>query len=273
MQVSAQKNPDHSCDVPLVVTRFVPSSGTVELVQDLTAKDLTVKVGGTSRTVENASIDRGGKRIGLILDASKNIPQDEWKLETKMAVSLMEHARPEDKIALSLIGVDIPAGSFLAASGVRARLQALASSRPKAPDDSERIYDALLLAAQHLDPPEFGDSIFLFGHPDDSGSKANPEQVQELILRNRLRFYGMSFTDPLGIAGGLLTLVNGFLTFVAPLLGWGRPPAFAEYLFFATIETVATSVIIWQAWTWSGVEAEVSTERSVRQPEAGIISS
>jgi len=75
------------------------------------------------------------------------------------------------------------------------------------------------------------------------------------------------------IAGVVLTLVNGFLTFVAPLLGMGRTPAFAEYLFFATIETVATSVIIWQAWTWSGVEAEVSTERSVRQPEAGIISS
>jgi Family of unknown function (DUF6326) len=75
------------------------------------------------------------------------------------------------------------------------------------------------------------------------------------------------------IAGGVITLVNGFLTFVPPLAGWGRPPAFPEYLFFATIETVATSVIVWQAWTWSGVEAEVSTERSVRQPEAGIISS
>jgi hypothetical protein len=75
------------------------------------------------------------------------------------------------------------------------------------------------------------------------------------------------------IAGGVITLVNGFLTFVPPLAGWGRPPAFPEYLFFATIETVCTSVIIWQAWTWSGVEADVSTERSVRQPEAGIISS
>jgi len=75
------------------------------------------------------------------------------------------------------------------------------------------------------------------------------------------------------IAGAIVTLVNGFLTFVPPLVGWGRPPAFAEYLFFATIETVATSVIIWQAWTWSGVEAEVSRERSVRRPEAGIISS
>ena len=75
------------------------------------------------------------------------------------------------------------------------------------------------------------------------------------------------------IAGVVLTLVNGFLTFVPPLAGWGRPPALPEYLFFATIETVCTSVIVWKAWTWSGVEAVVSSERIVRQPEAGITSS
>ena len=68
------------------------------------------------------------------------------------------------------------------------------------------------------------------------------------------------------IAGAIVTLVNGFLTYVPPLAGWGRPPAFPEYLFFATIETVATSVIIWQAWTWSGVEAAVSSERVVANP-------
>jgi uncharacterized protein DUF6326 len=56
------------------------------------------------------------------------------------------------------------------------------------------------------------------------------------------------------IAGGLVTLVNGFLTFVPPLVGWGKPPALPEYLFFATIETVCTVVIVWQAWNWSGVE-------------------
>ena len=56
-------------------------------------------------------------------------------------------------------------------------------------------------------------------------------------------------------AGGALTLINGFLTFAPPLLGWGRPPAFAEYLFFATVETVCTLVIIWKAWAWSGVES------------------
>ena len=53
------------------------------------------------------------------------------------------------------------------------------------------------------------------------------------------------------IAGSFVTLVNGFLTFVPPLIGMGRPPALPEYLFFATIETVCTCIIIWQAWNWS----------------------
>ncbi len=65
------------------------------------------------------------------------------------------------------------------------------------------------------------------------------------------------------IAGAVVTLVNGFLTFVPPLVGWGKPPAFPEYLFFATIETVCTSVITWQAWTWSTVEPASRSEDAV----------
>jgi hypothetical protein len=75
------------------------------------------------------------------------------------------------------------------------------------------------------------------------------------------------------IAGSIVTLVNGFLTFIPPLIGLGRPPALPEYLFFATIETVATSLIIWQAWTWSDPKAAASSERIVGQPEAAITSS
>jgi len=61
------------------------------------------------------------------------------------------------------------------------------------------------------------------------------------------------------IAGGIMTLVNGFLTFVLPLAtGDSRDPEYPVYVFFGTIETVATSVIIWQAWTWSGVETSSS---------------
>ena len=69
------------------------------------------------------------------------------------------------------------------------------------------------------------------------------------------------------IAGSIMTLVNGFLTFVMPLVTSDRPPAYPEYLFFATIETVCTSVIIWQAWTWSALKPAVSSERAVGNPE------
>ena len=75
------------------------------------------------------------------------------------------------------------------------------------------------------------------------------------------------------IAGSIVTLVNGFLTFIPPLVGWGRPPALPEYLFFATIETVCTVAIVWQAWTWSEIDAVASSKRIVPQPAAGITSS
>jgi len=64
------------------------------------------------------------------------------------------------------------------------------------------------------------------------------------------------------IAGILLTLVSGVLTFVAPLVTGERPPAYPEYLFFATIETVCTVWIIWQAWRWRGAEGSVRYRQS-----------
>ena len=76
------------------------------------------------------------------------------------------------------------------------------------------------------------------------------------------------------IAGVVLTVINGFLTFVLPLAnGDWHEHMFLSYMFFGTIETVCTSVIVWKAWTWSGVEAAVSPEWIVRQREAGISSS
>jgi hypothetical protein len=75
------------------------------------------------------------------------------------------------------------------------------------------------------------------------------------------------------ICGTIVTLVNGSLTFIPPLIGLGRPPALPEYLFFATVETVATVAIVWQAWTWRGADAEVAAKLIVGQPAAGISSS
>jgi len=84
------------------------------------------------------------------------------------------------------------------------------------------------------------------------GSAALMEIPIAMILASRLLRYRANRLANI-IAAGFLTLVNGFLTFVLPLTnGDFRDPIFPAYVFFATIETVATLVIIRKAWTWSG---------------------
>ena len=69
------------------------------------------------------------------------------------------------------------------------------------------------------------------------------------------------------IAGCLVTVVNGSLTFIPPLIGMGRPPALPEYLFFATVETICTVAIVWQAWQWPEARAAASIIRhATRSP-------
>jgi hypothetical protein len=69
------------------------------------------------------------------------------------------------------------------------------------------------------------------------------------------------------ISGGVMTLINGFLTFVLPLTNGVafRDPVYPAYVWFATIETVCTLVIIWQAHTWSAAEESTSLDRVFAQ--------
>lgn len=70
------------------------------------------------------------------------------------------------------------------------------------------------------------------------------------------------------IAGVIETLAVVLMQFVVPLAnGDWREHMFALYIFFGMIEAVCTSVIVWKAWTWSGVEPAVSSERAIGNPE------
>ncbi|MBZ5719830.1 MAG: hypothetical protein LAO03_05565 [Acidobacteriia bacterium] len=188
----AQQDTAQSCDVPVVVTGYDN-----QLVRDLAPADFSVRLADAPKAVDSASIDGGPKRIALILDASKNVPDGEWKLETEMAASFVGHARSKDQFAFLVIGAEGTADSFLSFDDVAGRLQKMTSSRPAATEANERIYDSVLDAAHRLNPPQFGDAIFLFGHNQDSGSAASADQILDLVVKNRMRFYGMSFADPL----------------------------------------------------------------------------
>jgi hypothetical protein len=174
-----------SCDVPLMVGYW----------WKLHSNDLTVHLGTELVAVDNVFLDNGPKRVAVILDSSKQTSDEQWKVLLDIATTLVEHSRPQDTFSLFLVGADDSDGPFLTTEDVRNRLRKFALSSPPhtSPDTSERIYDAILAAATHLTPSKFGDVIVFLGHDKDSGSIVSWAQAQELILRNRAAFYGVSF--------------------------------------------------------------------------------
>lgn len=104
-----------------------------------------------------------------------------------------------------------------------------------------------LLGAPPADTPHLGQSAL-------AGAAVLMEIPIAMILFTRLLPLRANRLANI-IAAGIVTLVNGFLTFIPPLVGLGKPPALPEYLFFATIETICTVAIFWQAWTWPEARA------------------
>lgn len=193
----AQQGGKRTCDVPLVVEAYDPSSRNNALVKTLGVKDLLVQLGTEWFSVASATIDDGPKRVAVILDGTGRISQDEWKMEVEMAATFVEHGRSGDTFTLLLAGASSAPSSFAPAKEIGRQLHKLQSSRRASTDSGGSTYDALLAAGNLLNPPRFGDSIYLFGRGDDSGSTAGLEQVQDLLLKNGLRFCGLSLSASL----------------------------------------------------------------------------
>jgi len=182
----------NSIDIPVVVAGF-----NNKIVRGLGSEDFSVRLGDVPAQVGNVSLDDGPKRVALILDASRNIPEEEWKLQVESAMFLLKHARPNDRFAFLIVSAEGTSNSFLTADEVEQRLEGLAKSRPKVTEASERIYDAIFEAANRLSPSQFGDTIFLIGHHQDAGSKTSIEGIREVLFTNDLRFLGLSIAERL----------------------------------------------------------------------------
>jgi hypothetical protein len=202
----AQTSAQNSCDVPLVVFGWnrLTQTGNV-LLKDLHPEDLLIQIGSEPGTAESLSLDHGPKRVVLILDASRNVPDEEWNLETEMAARFVHNARPNDKFVLLLEGSDSGTAPVVTPTEAIRQLSTLRNVRPVPAGSEEPLYDVLQSATQRVDPPAFGDAIVFFGHPEDSGSKIDPDQLLQILLKNGLRLFGFSYRDPLE---GKLTLEN-----------------------------------------------------------------
>ncbi|HXN46640.1 MAG TPA: hypothetical protein VN893_08360 [Bryobacteraceae bacterium] len=166
-------------------------------MKTLGVNDLLVQLGTEWFSVASATIDDGPKRVAVILDGTGRISQDEWRMEVELAATFVEHGRPGDTFALLLAGAGSAPGPFGPAKEIGKKLRQLKSSRQASTNSGGSTYDALLAAGNLLNPPRFGDSIYLFGRGGDSGSTAGLEQVRDLLLKNGVRFCGLSLSASL----------------------------------------------------------------------------
>jgi hypothetical protein len=112
-----------------------------------------------------------------------------------MAAYVAKQGRPKDRFVLALVGAADAPRDFDPEEAIN-QLRTWESSRPTSSGDA-RLYDILISATRRFDPSRFGDTIFLFGHPEDSACKASVGELRDLLLKNGIRLFGLSFTDPL----------------------------------------------------------------------------
>ena len=181
------------CDFPFVATHY-DANHAQTVIPDIDPADFSGRLNDTYVTVRSAGIDSGPKQVGVVIDASRSIPDDEWERQTELAANFIQRARPEDSIFVFLAGIDTEPERVASPSTTAERLRKLMFSHPPVSDSAERNYDALFATAASMQPPHFGDTLILFGHPGDVGSSVSADKLEDSILANRIRFIVISFS-------------------------------------------------------------------------------
>jgi hypothetical protein len=132
------------------------------------------------------------KRILLVLDASKGVKDDAWKIQTGVAIDLVETS-PRLSFALAFLNADEQALDFGTPRGaLQSKLTDLASARPKSSRSGEDVYGGLLRALSVFGPPQFGDAIFVFaGDRDSSSDFEDTGRIQRAFQDHGVRLFGM----------------------------------------------------------------------------------
>jgi TonB family protein len=197
------------CDLSFVATHYSETYQSQTVIPDIPPSDFSARLDTAYVNIWSAGIDAGPKRIGIVIDASRAIPNDEWERQIQLAANFIEHARPQDSLFVFLTSVDVAPEKVASPSATADRLRRLMFSHPSASDSTERNYDALLATGASMQPPRFGDTLMLFGHAEDIGSSTNSDRLQDLILKNRMRLIVMSFsTATAGKSSGLDTVTR-----------------------------------------------------------------
>jgi hypothetical protein len=189
----AQETAAPSCFVP-----FVLRDAQGELIHNIAASDLIVKVGGNSVAISQVSRERRPRRIVMVLDASGSMSGVDnsltWRRALASAKLLTSLAEGRAKVALIIFNAKVvdEIGLNQGNDAVAQRLEGLEKgdqSKPIKVYGQTALYDAIGRAIEILDKPTSADVIYVIGDAGENVSHLSRSKLTSLIDQSGVRIF------------------------------------------------------------------------------------
>jgi len=128
----------------------------------------------------------------LVLDASKNVNSEAWKIETSLSHFLVDSAPSQVTFALAVLNADVPSMGFgTPREALNARLAEFATARPANAKPGEDVYGGTIGALQSFGTQQFGDTMVAFFGGADDLKQVDVGAVQRAFVERGVRLFGL----------------------------------------------------------------------------------
>jgi hypothetical protein len=211
---------NHSADQPSGCTAVIPMTvilGDGRSVTPLTSDALEIRIHGRLATIAALDQDSAPKRVVLVLDASKEVNGEAWKIETSLATFLAKGAPPQVALALVVLNAEARTLDFTTPrETLKSELADLASARPTNAKRVDNIYAGLLSSLGLFGTRQFGDAIFVFAGGSDDSGRIDAGEVQRKFIDQGVRLFGFVL-GPRSLSGFYKLKPGGTVQELTPL--------------------------------------------------------
>lgn len=174
-----------ACDVEVGVNVIGRTGG---LVQGLTADSFVIQKTKTPASIKNAAYDTGPRRVVLVLDRGTQMNKAAARASEAIIGEILGRASGGDSFALITVGQYSNRTAF-------GQSPAELLQRLHDPEQSSQwlgMIDAIAAAAEWLNPPQTGDSIFVFSGEDDLGRAGGSfRKLYGSLLQHQIRLFAV----------------------------------------------------------------------------------
>jgi hypothetical protein len=160
------------------------------LVPDLPATGFVAHRGKHPVGILSVNTDRGPRRIVFVAENGSEMPEAARQIEAALITDILSKARPEDSFALlSARGPRVETRFVESREAVRAAAETLVNP-PRATPNEMGVQDAIVEATRWLQPPQLGDSIFVWALGLEGRHQLGFSEVRKAVSAGRIRVFG-----------------------------------------------------------------------------------